>query len=153
MSGGAHRLENANVSRGAATGLPQRKDDRDPLTGEAAQWWWLYPLDTLTVEFEGAALALLHLVGPDSGVLCVDIDDGARVAHVNTCDQWCYYWRQAITLLVEGLPLGRHTARIRVLDAPPEHRILKKPVTDAYTADPQMGRSPKLWAMYYLVMR
>ena len=44
--------------------------------------------------------------------------------------------------------------RIRVLDAPPEHRILKKPVTDAnYTADPQMGRSPKLWAMYYLVMR
>ena len=62
--------------------------------------------------------------------------------------------RQAITLLVEGLPLGRHTARIRVLDAPPEHRILKKPVTDAnYTADPQMGRSPKLWAMYYLVMR
>ena len=119
-----------------------------------AQWWWVYPLDTINVEFEGVALALLHLVGPDSGVLYVDIDDGARVAHVNTCDQWCYYWRQAITLLVEGLPLGRHTARVRVLDAAPEHRILKKPVTDAnYTADPQMGRSPKLWAMYYLVMR
>ena len=75
-------------------------------------------------------------------------------ASLDTCDQWCYYWRQAITMLVEGLPPGRHTARIRVIDRPPEHQVLKKPIADPnYKNDPQMGRSPKLWCMYVLVMR
>eukprot|EP00854_Cymbomonas_tetramitiformis_P011053 gene11053-13072_t len=52
-----------------------RRSDRDPISGEAANWWMLNPGDEARIAFEGTGFGLLTHVGPDRlkqlGIVCM----------------------------------------------------------------------------------
>lgn len=60
--------------------------------------------------------------------------------------------RLAVVMLVEGLPEGRHVARVRVEPERPDAAVLKKPPSGEHWARcRQEGRDHKLWLMHWLV--
>ncbi len=128
--------------------------DADPLQPTRQRpWWLLYVGDSATVQFEGSRLAILTLVGPDSGTVRCEVDGNSVVRVVPLLDKWAYYWRHAVVSLVEGLGSGRHVARLS-LERPTaeQQRVLKRPPSGpAWEACVASSKHPKLWLSYWLV--
>ena len=150
--------------------------DMDPLKPpQRAAWWLLYAGEHAEVAFTGSRLAILTMVGPDAGVVRVDVDVdvGGTCRHVTTrhnlLDRWAYYWRLSVVLLVEGLPPGEHRARLTLLEQRDErpdgtdgdgrhgahcdrHAGLKRPPSgEHWEACVRDSRDHKLWLMHWLV--
>jgi hypothetical protein len=105
------------------------------------------------LDFAGTALALLTHQGPDSGrVRCevTRLDGGAEsptsIHRACLFDQWSYYYRLSVALLVEGLPAGRYRARITLESAPPERACAKRAL------QPTVAGPLRLWLSHYLVL-
>ncbi|KAJ8610838.1 hypothetical protein CTAYLR_006450 [Chrysophaeum taylorii] len=144
---GARRFDADRLSRGPVV-AHRAVADRCPVTGEQAEWLWLYPGDALECAFVGRALALVTYVGPDTGLVRVVVDGGPATL-VDLVDQWCYYWRLSIALLWTGSD-GDHRATISVDQAPPNRAVLKRPISDPnYLHNPVLGKTPKLWLRWY----
>ena len=146
------------ISQPAKTNQPLLKRgtvDRCPVTGASSTWTWLYAShgETATCAFEGTALGLVTYVGPDSGKIRIVVDGGRVTRTVDLVDEWCYYWRSTIVLLVDDLERGYHTANISMLDEQPDRSRLKRPITDPnYLENPQLRTTPKLWLMWYFAI-
>ena len=127
--------------------------DLDPLQPtQRAAWWLLYPGDYAEVQFDGSRLGVLTLVGPDAAIVSYSVDGGAWTGRVCLLDHWAYYWRLAVVMLVQGLPAGRHVARVRVEAQRPDAAVLKKPPSgEHWDRCQQEGRDHKLWLMHWLV--
>lgn len=83
------------------------------------------PNGSLTVTFVGNVLGFYDVVGPQSGIVEVIVDQQAPT-HVYRFDQWCNSYRKS-TFFVPNLSDGRHQVTIRVSDkAFDKAEILKK---------------------------
>eukprot|EP00962_Isochrysis_galbana_P054844 scaffold26484_cov132-Isochrysis_galbana.AAC.2 len=67
-------------------------------------------------------------------------------------DQWAYFWRVAVVTLAEGLPPGRHVARVGLEMTKPDPAVMKRPPAGAeWERCVAEGKDHKLWLMYWLV--
>jgi len=87
-------------------------------------WQAAAPGASLEFDIEGSQAAVYDLVGPDSGLLEIQVDDQAphKVARF---DGYCTYSRLAKTVVLADAPKGRHHIRLTLLaDAPDKAHIL-----------------------------
>eukprot|EP00747_Dinoflagellata_sp_TGD_P027765 gnl/TRDRNA2_/TRDRNA2_132810_c0_seq1.p1 gnl/TRDRNA2_/TRDRNA2_132810_c0~~gnl/TRDRNA2_/TRDRNA2_132810_c0_seq1.p1 ORF type:complete len:397 (-),score=71.22 gnl/TRDRNA2_/TRDRNA2_132810_c0_seq1:36-1091(-) len=96
--------------------------------GEQAEWLLLGPRARVTIPFKGRACGLLTMLGPDAPTVKVSVDGGAAKS-ILLLDHWCYYWRDAVVLLCEGLADTTHMLDVEVDAEPPSHSILKRQPT------------------------
>jgi hypothetical protein len=160
--------------------------DLDPLRhSDRKAWWLLYPGQTATVQFDGTRLAILTMIGPDSGTVTCEVQTLQQTEHPPTAhgpprtpldkktpaphtsadshgparstrrpllDKWSYFWRVAVVMLAEGLPPGRHVARVGLEPIKPDPAIMKRPPAGAeWERCVAEGKDHKLWLMYWLV--
>ncbi len=127
--------------------------DLDPLdNSQRKAWWLLYPGDTARVRFRGTRLGILTMVGPDSGILTCEIDEGASRCRVNLCDRWSYFWRLAVVTLAEELPKGEHVATLRLEAEVPDRSIMRRPPSGpVWHQCKREGKEHKLWLMHWLI--
>jgi len=121
--------------------------------GEQADWLLLRPGGQATIPFKGRACGLMTMVGPDAPTVRVRVD-GGPTREVQLFDRWCYYWRDAVVLICEGLADTTHMVQLDVDPRPPDHSILKRapnsPLWTQFLVEAQRaGRPPhKLWLLY-----
>ncbi|OLP94314.1 hypothetical protein AK812_SmicGene23690 [Symbiodinium microadriaticum] len=85
--------------------LVSTRRDKDLLhLGQQADWLLLYTAGKATIPFKGSSCGLMTLLGPDAPCLQVRVDGGA-VRRLSLLDQWCFYWRDAVVLLCDGLAM------------------------------------------------
>lgn len=81
----------------------------DVLTAEA-------PGETVTLSFTGSTFAISAIAGLDAGVLEVSIDGVARPDY-DLFDKYCpIFHRPVFHILAHGLPVGSHTAQLRMAE-------------------------------------
>lgn len=128
--------------------------DKDLLRlGQQTDWLLLYAGGHVTIPFKGRACGLMTLLGPDAPSLKVQVD-GGPLQRVPLLDRWCYYWRDAVLLLRDGLSDTTHTLYLEMEMEASDHQCLKRPASselwlqflqEAHAA----GRPPqKLWLSY-----
>lgn len=104
-----------------------RRSEKDLLKlGESIDWLLLHAGGKAVIPFKGKACGLMTLLGPDAPILSVSID-GCTPRRLQLLDRWCYYWRDSVVLLCEGLADTTHTVEIEVEAELPDHSILKRP--------------------------
>lgn len=128
--------------------------ERDPMTfGEEADWVLVWAGGRVTLPFRGRACGLVTLLGPDAPTLSLRVD-GGEVRRLPLLDPWCYYWRDAVVLLCEGLADSSHILEVEVEAAPPDHSKLKRqpksPLWDRFASfAAEQGRPPQqLWLLH-----
>eukprot|EP00439_Symbiodinium_sp_Y106_P032597 s85_g3.t3 len=85
--------------------LVSTRRDKDLLhLGQQADWLLLHTAGKATIPFKGSSCGLMTLLGPDAPCLQVRVDGGG-VRRLSLLDQWCFYWRDAVVLLCDGLAL------------------------------------------------
>ncbi|CAJ1448212.1 unnamed protein product [Effrenium voratum] len=108
-------------------GTPRK--DKDLLRlGQQTDWLLLRAGGRVTIPFKGRACGILTLLGPDAPSLQVRVDNGAP-QRVCLLDRWCYFWRDAVVLLCDGLVDATHVLDVEVEVATPDQRILKRPAS------------------------
>eukprot|EP00434_Breviolum_minutum_P008345 symbB.v1.2.007364.t1/scaffold451.1/size378644/10 len=128
--------------------------DKDLLRlGQQTDWLLLYAGGKATIPFKGRACGLMTLLGPDAPSLKVQVD-GDPSQQIQLFDRWCYYWRDAVVLLCDGLPDTTHTLQLEVEACIPDATCLKRPANSELWAEfrqeaETQGRAPqKLWLSY-----
>ncbi|KAK3236737.1 hypothetical protein CYMTET_53136 [Cymbomonas tetramitiformis] len=127
-----------------------RRSDRDPISGEAANWWMLNPGDEARIAFEGTGFGLLTHVGPDSGYIRCELAriGGAKgdiaAASYEIFDQWSYYYRLSVIMLYETLPAGSYEVKISLEETSPNRTKTRRP------CPPGVQGPLQLWLSYYL---
>jgi len=128
--------------------------ERDLLKlGEQSDWYLLHAGGQVTIPFKGRACGLMTLLGPDAPTIQVGVDGGPPT-RLQLLDRWCYYWRDAVVLICEGLSDSTHMLQVEVTSDAPDHRILKRPPSSPLwnkflTEALQAGRPPqRLWLQY-----
>ncbi len=147
--GAAYKVERSHI---LSERLPEQRMDTDALTSTPGAWWLLSPGDALQLEFTGTALALVTHIGPDSGVVLCEItpvDSTAAPPRVSRhrhvlFDRWAYYYRLAVVLLADGMPMGRYRARITLETDAPDRSVANK------APQPRVSGELRLWTQYYL---
>ncbi|CAE7732060.1 unnamed protein product [Symbiodinium sp. CCMP2592] len=134
--------------------LVSTRRDKDLLhLGQQADWLLLHTAGKATIPFKGSSCGLMTLLGPDAPCLQVRVD-GGDVRRLSLLDQWCFYWRDAVVLLCDGLVDTTHTLELQVEEEMPDMSILKRQpcseLWDRFQAEArEAGRQPqKLWMLY-----
>lgn len=142
------------ISPGWLTPPYRVRSEKDMLKlGEQAEWWLLGPGGSATIPFKGRACGILTLLGPDAPTLRVRVD-GGDVRRLPLLDRWCYYWRDSVVLLCEGLADATHTLEVEVEAEAPDQGILKRPPTSPLWAEfvdearRGVGAAHQLWLLY-----
>ncbi|CAE8702907.1 unnamed protein product, partial [Polarella glacialis] len=112
------------LSPAAAVGTRREKDLLK--LGEQTDWFLLRAGGKATIPFKGKACGLLTLLGPDAPTLLIRVDGGLS-RRLTLLDRWCYYWRDAVVLLCDGLADETHMLDLEVEADPPDHDVLKRP--------------------------
>lgn len=114
------------VATGWLTQPFTRMLEKDPLhLFEQAEWLLLGAGGAATIPFKGRACGLMTMLGPDAPTLLVRIDNMAP-QRLALFDRWCYYWRDAVVLLAEGLEDTTHMLHLIVEEQPPERQVLRR---------------------------
>lgn len=120
------------VSRGMLSGDWAELPPEDPLRKRFGRhfdtiWFTNTPGARLTFTFKGTAASLYHLIGPDTGQVRITVD-GKDAGVRRQVDRWCYFQRLAALPLADGLPDGRHTITVELLQEPPDR---SEPIAEA----------------------
>eukprot|EP00930_Biecheleria_cincta_P082639 TRINITY_DN72340_c0_g1_i1.p1 TRINITY_DN72340_c0_g1~~TRINITY_DN72340_c0_g1_i1.p1 ORF type:complete len:647 (+),score=87.82 TRINITY_DN72340_c0_g1_i1:99-2039(+) len=134
-----------------------KRSERDLLKlGESMDWLLLRAGGKAVIPFKGKACGLLTFLGPDAPILSVSID-GCTPRRLQLLDRWCYYWRDSVVLLCDGLADTTHTVELEVEAELPDNTILKRLPTPAsselfssFLDEARQERRPpqQLWLSY-----
>ena len=72
------------------------------------------PGAAISVTFNGTAIAFFDVLGPDGGLLRVELDD-RPASDRKRIDGYCVYHRMSKLSVAEGLEPGRHTVKVTLL--------------------------------------
>lgn len=108
------------------------RKERDPMNlGGMLDWILLRVGGKVTIPFKGRACGLVTLLGPDAPRVSVSVD-GRAPTSLCLFDRWCYYWRDAVVLLCEGLDDTTHLLDIEVQSDVPWNILKRPPVMDLW---------------------
>merc|ERR1712232_1267449 len=111
----------------------RKEKDLLKLPGEQTDWLLLGPGGHVTIPFKGRACGIMTMLGPDAPAVRVRVDGGPPKRMI-LLDRWCYYWRDAVVLLCEGLSDATHVVDIEVDEGTPDHSVLKRLPTSPFWA-------------------
>lgn len=142
------------INEGWVTGPVTKIKERDVLKlGEQGDWLLLGASARATIPFKGRACGIMTMLGPDAPTVHVRVD-GGESRRLELFDRWCYYWRDAVVPLCEGLADSTHMLDLEVERQTPDHSILKRqpknPMWDEMVKMSQARRFPvqQLWLCY-----
>lgn len=92
------------------------------------------PGSSLTIRFQGTSLALLGIIGPDTGQLVVTVDKGQSKI-VPLVNQWAFQRGISPLWLASGLPAGPHVITVTLDSKLPDKAASLGKVTD-FIANP-----------------
>lgn len=99
-------------------------------------WHANQPGDSVEFKFNGTAVGIYDLVGPDCGQLAVTLDGKTDAKPTALFDSYCTYHRLASFFPSRSLPAGEHTLRVEIRS---DQADKAKIITDkkAFAADPK----------------
>ncbi len=84
-------------------------------------WEALAPGSQLVIRFQGSALKLYDLLGPDGGQVIITVDGKTQAKPIPRFDSYCTYHRLATLTVAEGLdPAQEHTVIIEIHPEQPD---------------------------------
>jgi lysophospholipase L1-like esterase len=131
----------------------------DPTKGRARDfhnrlpelWFTETPGATLTFRFKGTTAKLYDLLGPDGGMVTVEVD-GKVGRPVPRFDSYCEYWRLANLPLCSGVADAEHTVKVTLLAQQPDRGSVVNRIKDKPGFDPKKYDGTRLWVGSIMVL-
>jgi hypothetical protein len=114
-------------------------------------WHTETPGATLSFRFRGVTAKLYDLLGPDGGMVTVEVD-GKVGKPIPRFDSYCSYWRLANLPLFSSATEGEHTVKVTLLDKQPDRSSVTKIESAKPGYDPKKYDGTRLWVGSIMVL-